>query len=75
MDWTEQTAKEAVIKMNQEGRPGDLTTGMCEALNISLDNFLCFAQLTPDAQATVIKKLAGMFILELGINKFGHCSQ
>lgn len=74
-EWTKQTAMEEVIKMNQEGRAGELTTGMCEALGISFESFLKFAQLDENAQASVIKRLAGMFILSLGVEKFGHSAQ
>jgi hypothetical protein len=73
--WTKQTAMEEVIKMNQEDRAGELTTGMCEALGISFESFLKFAQLDEKSQAIVIEKLAGIFILSLGVDKFGHCAQ
>jgi hypothetical protein len=68
-------AMEEVIKMNQEDRAGDLTTGMCEVLGISFESFLKFAQIDDKSKAIVIEKLAGIFILELGVEKFGHCSQ
>lgn len=73
--WTKESSKLEVIKMNQEGRAGELTTGMCEALDISFESFLKFAQLKDEEQAIVIEKLAGIFILEINTDKFGHCSQ
>jgi len=73
--WTKETAKLEVIKMNQENRHGDLTTGICEVLEISFESFLKFAQLKDGEQAIVIEKLAGIFILEFNTEKFGHCSQ
>ena len=73
--WTKVTAQAEVILMHKEGRAGDLTTGMCEALDISFESFLKFAQLDEDSQTIVIEKLAGIFILAAGVEKFGHCSQ
>jgi hypothetical protein len=68
-------AMEAVIKMAAEGRPGDFTTGICEALGISFDNFLRFAQTSRKQQAFVIGELAKMFELKLATEKFGHSAQ
>jgi hypothetical protein len=72
--WTKKDAKLEVIKMNQEDRAGELTTGMCEALDISFESFLKFAQIDAERQAIVIERLADIFILER-VPKFGHCSQ
>ena len=75
MVWTKKSAMEEVIKMHREGRAGELTTGICEALDISFESFLKFAQLDEKSQENVIEKLAGLFILSMGVEKFGHCSQ
>lgn len=63
-------ARDKVIEMAQ-GNPGELSTSMCEALNISFDHFLQFAQLDKKGQKRVIQGLA----LALMTDKFGHCSQ
>ena len=70
--WTRETAIDAVIDMAKSGgNPGDLTTGICEALDISMDHFLQFAQLDEKGQKRVVQGLA----LALLTKKYGHCSQ
>ena len=70
--WTREAAIEAVTDMAKEGgNPGALTTGICEALDISFEHFLQFAQLGPKGQKVVIQGLA----LALLTKKYGHCSQ
>ena len=71
-EWTQETATEAVIDMAKKGgSPGDLTTGICKALDISFDHFLQFAQLDDKGQRRVVQGLA----LALLTKKHGHCSQ
>ena len=71
-EWTKETATEAVIDMaKSDGNPGDLTTGICKALDIPFDLFLQFAQLDEKGQKRFIQGLA----MGLLTKKFGHCSQ
>jgi len=71
-EFTREEAVEAVIKMaEKDGNPGDLTTGICKALDISFDHFLQFAKLDAKGQKRVVQGLA----LALLTKKFGHCSQ
>jgi hypothetical protein len=70
--WTREKAIEAVTNMaRKDGNPGDLTTGICKALDISFDHFLQFAQLDEKGQKRVVQGLA----LALLTKKFGHCAQ
>jgi hypothetical protein len=70
--WTRETAIEAVLDMaKSDGNPGDLTTGICKALDISFDHFLQFAQLDEKGQKRVVQGLA----LALLTKQHGHCSQ
>ena len=69
---TREKAIEAVVEMaKKDGNPGDLTTSICKALDISFDHFLQFAQLGPTGQKRVVQGLA----LALLTKKHGHCSQ
>jgi len=71
-EWTRETAMEAVIDMaKSDGNPGDLTTGICKALDLSFEHFLQFAQLDEKGQKIVVQGLA----LALLTKKYGHCSQ
>ena len=74
LDWTKEEAMAEVIRMGQAGEY-NLSTGMCEALGISFDSFLKFAQCEKSVQKTVVKKLAGILELHVGLDKFGHCGQ
>lgn len=58
-------AMEEVIKLDKEGRAGELSTGMCDALDISFESFLKFAQINKKRQAFVVHELAKMFKLKL----------
>jgi hypothetical protein len=62
-------AMEEVIKLSKETRPGGLTTGMCDALEISFESFLKFCQLGDKGQLRVINSLADMFERKLKKDK------
>jgi len=71
-EFTREQAEEAVMNMaKKDGNPGDLTTGICKALDISFEHFLRFAQLDEAGQKRVVQGLA----LALLTKKHGHCSQ
>ena len=72
---TKSEAIDKIMEMANGGNPGELTTGVCEALDISFDSFLKFSQLDEKGQKRVVQGLALALALEFGTEKFGHCSQ
>ena len=68
---TKVEAMKAVIDMAERGKPGELSTSMCEILGISLDSFLQFAQLDSSQQLKVVQGLSLHFLTDI----HGHCSQ
>jgi hypothetical protein len=68
-------AYEKIIELAEAGKPGELTTIVCEAAGIGFETFLKFSQLDKETQVSVIRKLARSIKLHYLTEKYGHCSQ
>lgn len=72
---TQAEAIQRIIEMAEAGKPGHLTTGICELVGINFDQFLQFAQADENVQLKVVRGLAEHFILKQKTEDLGHCSQ